>query len=87
MRTATMSDLGVVTLLKEEHENSAPRTFSSNRNCLAPHVHSRRAKGSVRALSYVDAPVWQEFFMSVRAIRSGAVICPAFVRGSYGRWP
>jgi hypothetical protein len=26
-------------------------------------------------------------FMSVRARRSGAVICPAFMRGSYGRWP
>jgi hypothetical protein len=26
-------------------------------------------------------------FMSVCARRSGAVICPAFVRGSYGRWP
>src|SRR5450631_821954 len=39
---------GVVTLLKEEHENSAPRTFSSDRDCLPPHVHSRRAKGSVR---------------------------------------
>jgi hypothetical protein len=25
--------------------------------------------------------------MSVRARRSGEVICPAFVRGSYGRWP
>src|ERR1019366_5927992 len=27
-----------------------------------------------RALSYVDAPGWQEFFMSVCAIRSGAVM-------------
>ena len=40
---------GVVTSLKEEHENSAPRIFSNDRDCLAPHVHSRRAKGSVRS--------------------------------------
>ena len=39
---------GVVTSLKEEHENSASRIFSNDRDCLAPHVHSRRAKGSVR---------------------------------------
>ena len=38
---------GVVTLLKEEHENSASRIFSNDRDCLVPHVHSRRAKGSV----------------------------------------
>ena len=44
-----MTLAGVVTLLIEEHENSAPRTFSSDRDCLAPHVHSRRAKGSVRS--------------------------------------
>src|ERR1700732_863526 len=39
---------GVVTSLKEERENSASRIFSNDRDCLAPHVHSRRAKGSVR---------------------------------------
>jgi hypothetical protein len=39
---------GVVTSLKVEHENSASRIFSNDRDCLAPHVHSRRAKGSVR---------------------------------------
>jgi hypothetical protein len=38
---------GVVTLLKEEHENSASRIFSNDRDCLVPHVHSRRTKGSV----------------------------------------
>ena len=42
-----MIHVGVVTSLKEEHENSASR-FSNDRDCLAPHVHSRRAKGSVR---------------------------------------
>jgi arginase family enzyme len=31
---------GIVRLLKEEHENSAPRTFSSDRDRRAPHVHS-----------------------------------------------
>jgi hypothetical protein len=34
--------------LKEEHENSASRIFSNDRDCFAPHVHSRRTKGSVR---------------------------------------
>jgi Transposase IS116/IS110/IS902 family len=38
---------GIVTSLKEEHENSASRIFSSDRDRLAPHVHSRRAIGSV----------------------------------------
>src|SRR6202040_986810 len=37
---------GVVTSLKEENENSASQIFSNDRDCLAPHVHSRRAKGS-----------------------------------------
>jgi two-component SAPR family response regulator len=37
----------VVTLLKEEHENSASRIFSNDRDCLVPHVHSRRTIGSV----------------------------------------
>jgi hypothetical protein len=36
--------MGVVTSLGEEHENSASRIFSNDRDCLAPHVHSRRAK-------------------------------------------
>lgn len=40
---------GVVTLLEEEHENSAPRTFSSDGSCLAPHIHRRRPKGFVRS--------------------------------------
>jgi len=50
----------------------------------------RRARSSTptrRRCSYVDVSVWQEFFKSVHAIRSGAVMCPAFVRGFYGRWP
>jgi hypothetical protein len=38
---------GAVTLSKEERENSASRIFSSDRDCGAPHVHSRRAKDSV----------------------------------------
>jgi antirestriction protein ArdC len=38
---------GVITSLKEEHENSASRIFSNDRDCLVPHVHSRRTKGSV----------------------------------------
>jgi len=41
--------LGIVTLLKEEHENSTPRTFSSDSNCLAPHIHRRRPKDSMRS--------------------------------------
>ena len=41
---------GIVTSLKEEHENSASRIFSNDRDCLAPHVHSRRAKGSGASL-------------------------------------
>jgi hypothetical protein len=32
-------------------------------------------------------PQLARVFMSVCAIRLGAVICPAFMRGSYGRWP
>ena len=38
---------GVVTSLKLGHENSASRIFSNDRDCLVPHVHSRRTKGSV----------------------------------------
>src|ERR1700704_3430421 len=45
---ASTRPTGVVTLLKEEHENFASRIFSNDRDCFAPHVHSRRAKGSVR---------------------------------------
>jgi hypothetical protein len=57
---------GVVTLLKGEHENSAPRTFSSDRDCLAPHLHSRRAKGSVR-------PCRNEMTLDVESIVGGCV--------------
>jgi hypothetical protein len=32
---------GVVTLLKEEYENSASRIFSNDRDRLVPHVHGR----------------------------------------------
>jgi hypothetical protein len=39
------------------------------------------------ALSYVDAPGWQGFFYERLCNSVGAVICPAFMRGSYGRWP
>ena len=42
-----ISGRGVVTLLKEEHENSASRIFSNDRDCLVTYVHSRRTKGSV----------------------------------------
>src|SRR5205809_519679 len=38
---------GVVTLSKEERENSGSRIFSSDRDCGAPLVHRRRAKDSV----------------------------------------
>ena len=44
---AVIAGNGVVTLLKEEHENSASRIFSNDRDCLVPHVRSRRTKGSV----------------------------------------
>jgi len=37
---------GIVTLLKEEHENSMPR-ISCDGNCLATHFQRRRPKGSV----------------------------------------
>src|ERR1700741_526324 len=40
---------GVVTLLKEEHENSTPRTLSSYGNRLAPDIHRRPPKGAVRS--------------------------------------
>jgi hypothetical protein len=39
---------GIVTLLKEVHETSTPRTFSSDGNCFAPHIHRRRPKDSMR---------------------------------------
>ena len=41
--------IGVVTLLKKDHENFVLLAFSSDRGCLAPNVHSRRTKGSVRS--------------------------------------
>jgi hypothetical protein len=40
---------GIVTLLKEERENSMPRSLSSDGNCLAPHIHRRRPKDSMRS--------------------------------------
>ena len=58
--------LGVVTSLKEEHENSASRIFSNDRDCLAPHVHSRRAKGSVR-------PCRSEMTLDVESVVGGCV--------------
>ena len=57
---------GVVTSLKEEHENSASRIFSNDRDCLAPHVHSRRAKGSVR-------PCRIEMTLDVESVVGGCV--------------
>src|SRR5580704_7856589 len=58
--------VGVVTSLKEEHENSASRIFSNDRDCLAPHVHSRRAKGSVR-------PCRNEMTLDVESVVGGRV--------------
>jgi len=60
------SATGVVTSLKEEHENSASRIFSNDRDCLAPHVHSRRAKGSVR-------PCRSEMTLDVESVVGGCV--------------
>jgi hypothetical protein len=57
---------GVVTSLKEEHENSASRIFSNDRDCLAPHIHSRRAKGSVR-------PCRNEMTLDVERVVGGCV--------------
>ena len=57
---------GIVTSLKEEHENSASRIFSNERDCLAPHVHSRRAKGSVR-------PCRSEMTLDVESVVGGCV--------------
>jgi hypothetical protein len=57
---------GVVTSLKEEHENSASRIFSNDRDCLAPRVHSRRAKGSVR-------PCRSEMTLDVESVVGGCV--------------
>ena len=57
---------GVVTSLKEEHENSASRLFSNDRDCLAPHVHSRRAKGSV-------GPCRSEMTLDVESVVGGCV--------------
>ena len=62
----TIDDDGVVTSLKEEHENSASRMFSNDRDCLAPHVHSRRAKGSVR-------PCRSEMTLDVESVVGGCV--------------
>ena len=57
---------GVVTSLKEEHENSASRIFSNDRDCLAPHAHSRRAKGSVR-------PCRSEMTLDVESVVGGCM--------------
>ena len=57
---------GIVTSLKEEHESSASRIFSNDRDCLAPHVHSRRAKGSVR-------PCRSEMTLDVESVVGGCV--------------
>src|ERR1700730_5124004 len=57
---------GVVTSLKEEHENSASRIFSNDRDYLAPHVHSRRAKCSVR-------PCRNEMTLGVESVVGGCV--------------
>jgi hypothetical protein len=57
---------GVVTSLKEEHENSASRIFLNDRDCLAPHVHSRRAKGSVRSCR-------SEMMLDVESVVGGCV--------------
>ena len=43
------SFLGVVTLSNAERERPASRIFSSDRDGRTPHVHCRRAKGSVRS--------------------------------------
>jgi hypothetical protein len=40
---------GIVTLLKEEHENSTPRTLSSDGGGLAPYVHRLGSKDAVCA--------------------------------------
>jgi hypothetical protein len=37
---------GVVTSLKEEHENSTSRIFSNDRDCLAPHRTHRAFRAS-----------------------------------------
>jgi hypothetical protein len=57
---------GVVTSLKEEHENSGSRIFSNDRDFFAPHVHSRRAKGSVR-------PCRSEMTLDVESVVGGCV--------------
>ena len=60
------AEAGVVTLLKEEHENSASRIFSNDRDCHAPHVHSRRAKVSV-------GPCRSEMTLDVESVVGGCV--------------
>ena len=57
---------GVVTSLKEKHENSASRMFSNYRDYLAPHVHSRRAKGLV-------GPCRSEMTLNVESVVGGCV--------------
>jgi hypothetical protein len=63
---ALIESFGVVTSLKEERENSASRIFLNDRHCLAPHVHRRRAKGSVR-------PCRSEMTLDVESVVGGCV--------------
>ena len=63
---ALSCDCKIVTSLKEEHESSASRIFSNDPDCLAPHVHSRRAKGSVR-------PCRSEMTLDVESVVGGCV--------------
>ena len=63
---AGLTPHGVVTSLKEEHDNSASLIFSNDRNCLAPHVHSQLAKGSV-------CPCRNEMTLDVECIVGGCV--------------
>ena len=66
MAAGEMTPEGVVTSLKEEHENSASRIFSNDRDCLAPHAHSQRAKGSVR-------PCRSEMTLDVESVKGGCM--------------
>jgi hypothetical protein len=52
---------GAVTLSKEEREKPPYRNLSSDRDCRAPHIHRRRAKGSVR-------PCRKEMTLDVKSV-------------------
>ena len=58
---------------------------------IVPTAERTVTRGGDKNIDYGDAirerPRLARVFISVCAMRSGAVICPAFVRGSYGRWP